>query len=144
MPLAYRLTSAIASTQVSVLLTWTCSLYSLILPLNEHFIRTPAWKQLITTFSLLLDVLLDSQIDIKSTVRKSAVVQARRAVRSVSFITPSSHHLLKLLLETRGDPGSSRYAGSLDSLDSTEPEGCIPSWPGLQCLIASEKCRLKG
>lgn len=144
LPFTYQSTSAIAPTQVSVVLTWTCSLYSLILSLNEHFIRTPAWKQLITTFALLLDALLDSQVDIKSTLRKSAVVQARRAVRSVGFIAPSSHLLLKLPLETRGDPGSSGYAGSLDSLNSTKPEGCTSSWPRLRRLIASKKCRLKG
>jgi hypothetical protein len=76
--------SAVASAQVAVLLFWVCSLYTLILSLDDNFKNTVAWNKLISAFGMLLDYLLDPTIATKSSLRKSAIVQARRAIRSVS------------------------------------------------------------
>jgi hypothetical protein len=80
------MTSAVAPAQIAVLLSWVCSLYTLILPLDNNFKNTVAWSKLIPAFGVLLDYLLDPTIAMKSSLRKSAIVQARRAIRSVSPI----------------------------------------------------------
>ncbi|CCA74203.1 related to translation activator GCN1 [Serendipita indica DSM 11827] len=50
--------------------------------LDEHFTKSPAWTKLVTAMALLLDLLLDTQVTTKEPLRKSAVVQQRRAIRS--------------------------------------------------------------
>jgi hypothetical protein len=77
---------SVAPSQVSVLLSWICALYSLLLSLNHLFMGTPAWQKLVTAFALVLDTLLDPGCPAKPSVRKQSIVQARRAVRSVCHL----------------------------------------------------------
>lgn len=76
-----KMAGAVSAAQISVLFAWVCNLYTLILSLDGNFTKTNSWSKLVSAFAILFDLLLDSTTPIKLSLQKSAIVQARRAIR---------------------------------------------------------------
>ena len=79
------LSSAFASTDLFILLSWSCGLYTACLKCNPDFITTGSWNALVGVMTSLVDLLLDESIYTKKSIQKSALVRSRRALRSVRF-----------------------------------------------------------
>lgn len=73
-----------ASTDVFVLLSWCCGIYTVCLQCNPEFPSERSWSPLVSTIAALLNLLLDKATKTKPTVQKSALVRTRRALRTVS------------------------------------------------------------
>ena len=78
--------SAHAASDMLVLLSWTTGIYSACVQSNADFTSSPAWGPLLGSIAVLLDLLLDESLRAKSSVQKSALVRARRALRTVSGV----------------------------------------------------------
>ncbi|KAG8750793.1 translational activator of GCN4, partial [Serendipita sp. 396] len=74
--------ASVASLQISVLFSWACNLYSLIVKLTPGYQATPVWGKLSASIALLLDSILDTSSPAKPALRKRSTVQARRTVLS--------------------------------------------------------------
>ncbi|KAI0688462.1 ARM repeat-containing protein [Cytidiella melzeri] len=74
--------SAYPSTDMLVLLSWLCGIYSTCLNCNPDFASSSSWTLLIGAMATSLDLLLDGSLKTKPSVQKSAVVRSRRALRS--------------------------------------------------------------
>lgn len=85
--------SSYASSNVFVLLSWCCSIYSECLSINPDFPSTSSWNVLLGAFATLIGILLDNSAHTKPAVRKSALVRTRRALRSVRTIIYLPLHL---------------------------------------------------
>lgn len=68
-----------------VLLNWAYEIYTICVKQNENFPTSLAFKALVGSMALLLDMVLESSKS-KDTLKKGAVVRARRALRSVSTL----------------------------------------------------------
>ncbi|KAI0077211.1 ARM repeat-containing protein [Panus rudis PR-1116 ss-1] len=71
-----------APSDVYVLLSWASGLYTVCLKTNPTFPSTSAWKAALGSLALLLDLLLDPSSHAKHSLRTSALVRVRRALRS--------------------------------------------------------------
>lgn len=78
-----RLSSAFSSTDMFVLLSWICGLYTACLKCSPDFSATRPWNTLVGIMASFLDLLLDERIQSKKSIQKSALVRTRRALRSV-------------------------------------------------------------
>ncbi|KAJ8518630.1 hypothetical protein ONZ45_g4322 [Pleurotus djamor] len=76
-----------ASSNVFVLLSWSCGIYAVCLKANPDFTRSQSWTRLVTCMALLFDLLLDSG-HAKHSLVHSAYVRVRRAIRNVSGQLP--------------------------------------------------------
>ncbi|KAL4249154.1 TOG domain-containing protein [Abortiporus biennis] len=74
--------SSFAASDMLVLLSWSCGIYSTCLRVNADFSKSKAWEPLLTVIASLLDSLLDENTKVKSSIQKSALVRTRRALRS--------------------------------------------------------------
>ena len=72
-----------------VLLRWSCVIYSKGVKKSSVKIDTAEWKALIESLALLYDSLLNEDMHAKNALRKTAVLCARRALRSVSVCVTS-------------------------------------------------------
>lgn len=75
--------SSYASSDIFVLLSWTCHLYSVCLQANPDFTSTQFWRLLTGCLATLLDAILNESTRAKSSMRKGALVRTRRMLRSV-------------------------------------------------------------
>lgn len=75
--------SAYPAADKLVLLSWLCEIYSVGLKYNAGLTSEPSWTPLVSAIAVLLDLILDDTTKIKSSVRKSALVRTRRALRLV-------------------------------------------------------------
>lgn len=84
----YLLRSSHASSDVFVLLSWSCGLYTACLRVNPDFTATHSWRALVGTTATLLDLILDS-VRTKPSMKRGAVVRTRRALRSAPKKIPT-------------------------------------------------------
>ncbi|CCM02945.1 uncharacterized protein FIBRA_05060 [Fibroporia radiculosa] len=96
--------SSYASADIFVLLSWCCGLYTVCLQCSPDFVTTSsiAWNGLISVIANLVDLVLDDSTRIKPSIRKSALVRTRRALRS----SPQniSNAMKALLLKVKNHP----------------------------------------
>ncbi|KAG9005891.1 translational activator of GCN4 [Tulasnella sp. JGI-2019a] len=86
-----RICSPGSSTAVAnhfTLLTWCCALYAAQLEYNPNFSESPHWSVTLTIMAMLLDTILNEESHAKQTLRKSALVHTRRAIRDSSAQIP--------------------------------------------------------
>lgn len=69
--------------QVLDLLIWTSDLYTMCLEIDTSFEKSAAWPKLTSAFALFYNHLLDPSVVIRPGLKKSAVLHARKALRSV-------------------------------------------------------------
>ncbi|EMD33195.1 hypothetical protein CERSUDRAFT_142825 [Gelatoporia subvermispora B] len=74
--------SSYASSDMFVLLSWTCGLYVTCVKTNPQLESTPAWEPLIGVMATLVDLLLNEASRAKPSVQKSTMVRTRRALRA--------------------------------------------------------------
>ncbi|KAJ3552008.1 hypothetical protein NM688_g4384 [Phlebia brevispora] len=80
--------SAHAATDMLVLLSWACGIYTTSVQSNPDFTSSPAWSPLVGSMAILLDFLLDADVKAKPSVVKSALVRTRRALRTKLALLP--------------------------------------------------------
>ncbi|KAL0955554.1 hypothetical protein HGRIS_001793 [Hohenbuehelia grisea] len=73
--------SAYASSDLFVLLSWSCGLYTVCLKTNPDFTSSQSWITLVTALATLLDILLESAVA-KPSMKNGVLVRVRRALRS--------------------------------------------------------------
>ncbi|KAN0130768.1 ARM repeat-containing protein [Lactarius tabidus] len=84
-----------APSEAFSLLCWCCGLYTVMVHHSTDFQSSVSWTSLVTFMASLLDVLLQSSTRAKRSLRKSAVIRTRRALRSSpSHLTPFMSTLL--------------------------------------------------
>ena len=66
------------------LLSWCCGLYVIVIRYSPGSASPPLWTSLAASMAILLDLLLQPSTHTKPSVRKGAVIRARRALRSVN------------------------------------------------------------
>ena len=76
------LCSSYAPSDLFVLLSWSCSLYTVCLQHNAQFTKSDSWKVLIGSMATLLDMIAEST-KAKPALKKGALVRTRRALRLV-------------------------------------------------------------
>jgi hypothetical protein len=76
------LASSYAPSDLFVLLSWSCGLYSICLKTNPDFPETQSWRVLVGILATLFDMILSSIIA-KASLKHGAFVRVRRAIRSV-------------------------------------------------------------
>ncbi|KAF8161530.1 armadillo-type protein [Crassisporium funariophilum] len=72
-----------APSDLFVLLSWSCGLYTICAKHNPQFTSSNSWKLLIGSMAILLDMVTEST-KAKPSLKKGALVRTRRALRSVS------------------------------------------------------------
>jgi hypothetical protein len=77
--------SSHAPTDFFSLLCWCCGLYTVVIHYPSISSSSPPWTSLTAIMTTLLDLLLQPSTRAKPSVRKSAVVRTRRALRSVNM-----------------------------------------------------------
>ena len=101
------LCSSYAPSDLFVLLSWSCGLYTVCLKHNAQFTSSDPWKVLVGSMATLLDMIAESTIA-KPALKKGALVRTRRALRSVwrnsasfysgySFFTQAGDKILELI-----------------------------------------------
>jgi hypothetical protein len=92
-----------------VLLNWAYGIYTICVKQNENFPTSPAFKALVGSMALLLDMVLESSKS-KDTLKRGALVRTRRALRSVSIFAfaPLKENLMCGTVRFH-DPGSDIY-----------------------------------
>lgn len=78
-----RFPSSHAAAGMFVLLSWCCGLYGACLDSDTLFPSSRSWPALLGLMATLVDMLLDPSTRTKPSVRKSALVRTRRALRHV-------------------------------------------------------------
>ncbi|KAG8863877.1 translational activator of GCN4, partial [Serendipita sp. 405] len=130
--------ASVASLQISVLFSWACNLYSLIVKLTPGYQATPVWGKLSASIALLLDSILDTSSPAKPALRKRSTVQARRTVLSSPESIPKLAELVCQAISgnnTKGIPflgliydvathlklkeGSTELAGKIEASSNT-------------------------
>src|SRR6266852_1291477 len=80
------------------LLSWCCGLYVIVIRYSSGSASRPLWTSLASSMAILLDLLLPPLPHATPSVRKGAVLCARRALRSVNkkivFLGLCIHHPL--------------------------------------------------
>jgi hypothetical protein len=66
------------------LLSWCCGLYVVVIRYSPGSASRPLWTSLAASMAILLDLLLQPLTHAKPSLRKGAIVRARRALRSVN------------------------------------------------------------
>jgi len=74
--------SSYAPSDLFVLLSWSCGLYTVSVKHNPQFTSSSSWKVLIGSMATLLDMVAEST-KAKPALKKGALVRTRRALRSV-------------------------------------------------------------
>jgi hypothetical protein len=92
------LCSSYAPSDLFVLLSWSCGLYTVCIKHNAQFTLSDPWKALIGSMATLLDMIAEST-KAKPALKKGALVRTRRALRSVcsnsAFFTQVTHFPLR-------------------------------------------------
>ncbi|KAG8875312.1 translational activator of GCN4 [Tulasnella sp. 331] len=86
-----RICAAVGSTATAnhfTLLTWCCALYAAQLEHNAVFPESPHWSVTLTVMAMLLDSILNEESNARPSLRKSALVHTRRAIRDSSTQIP--------------------------------------------------------
>ena len=89
----FRLLSSYAPSDIYVLLSWACGLYTVCVKHNPDFITSNSWRVLVGSMALLLDMLMEST-QAKPSLKHGGIVLTRRALRSVRRF----NHLISLWL----------------------------------------------
>lgn len=76
------LVSSYASSDLFVLLSWSCGIYTIGTKSNSEFHTTHTWRVLVGTMAILLDM-LNGSTAAKSSLKQGTLVRVRRALRSV-------------------------------------------------------------
>ncbi|KAI0060576.1 ARM repeat-containing protein [Artomyces pyxidatus] len=74
--------SSHAATDIFILLSWCCGLYTVSLHTSPQFTSSRSWNLLVSSLASLLDLILDPTTRAKSSMQRSALVRTRRALRS--------------------------------------------------------------
>lgn len=74
--------SSHAPSDLFVLLSWTCGLYTTCVRSDPDFVESNSWRVVIGSMAMLLDMLLVSSIA-KPSLKHGGLVRTRRALRSV-------------------------------------------------------------
>ncbi|EPQ55338.1 ARM repeat-containing protein [Gloeophyllum trabeum ATCC 11539] len=74
--------SSYAASNMYVLLSWSCGLYTVCLEANPDFTSSQAWEVLARVMALLTDMVLHPGTRSKPSLQRSALVRTRRALRS--------------------------------------------------------------
>ncbi|TFK50812.1 ARM repeat-containing protein [Heliocybe sulcata] len=74
-------TGALAASNMYVLLSWSCGLYSVCLESNPNFVPSQSWEVLVRAMAMLTDMVLHPGIRGKPALQRSALVRTRRAFR---------------------------------------------------------------
>ncbi|KAH7929550.1 ARM repeat-containing protein [Leucogyrophana mollusca] len=74
--------SSYAPGDIFVLLSWSCGLYTTCLQTSPEFSLSESWRVIVGVLATLLDLQLNQSSRTKPTMRKSALVRVRRALRS--------------------------------------------------------------
>ncbi|KAF5363220.1 hypothetical protein D9758_008404 [Tetrapyrgos nigripes] len=80
--------SSYAPSDLYVLLSWSCGLYTVCLETNALFTETQSWTFLVASMALLLDMICDSE-RAKPSLKNGALVHVRRALRSAGEKIPN-------------------------------------------------------
>ncbi|KAJ3828802.1 translational activator GCN1 [Lentinula raphanica] len=80
--------SSYAPSNLFVLLEWCSGLYTVCLEANPQFTESPAWKSLVGSIAILLDMICESD-RAKPSLKNGALVRVRRALRSAGDKIPS-------------------------------------------------------
>ncbi|KZT22524.1 ARM repeat-containing protein [Neolentinus lepideus HHB14362 ss-1] len=75
-------TGSLAASNMYVLLSWSCGLYSVCLESNPNFVSSQSWEVLVRVIALLTDLVRHPGTRSKHALQKSALVRTRRALRS--------------------------------------------------------------
>ena len=89
----FRLLSSYAPSDIYVLLSWACGLYTVCVKHNSDFITSNYWRVLVGSMALLVDMLMEST-QAKPSLKHGGLVLTRRALRSVRRF----NHLILLWL----------------------------------------------
>ncbi|KAF8883249.1 armadillo-type protein [Infundibulicybe gibba] len=73
--------SSYAPSDIFVLLSWTCGIFTTCMKANPGFPLTPSWRLIVVTMALLFDMIQDSD-QVKPALKHSALVRTRRSLRS--------------------------------------------------------------
>ncbi|KAF9561868.1 ARM repeat-containing protein [Agrocybe pediades] len=92
-----------AASDLFVLLNWSCGLYTICVKHNPHFSTSNAWRALIGSLALLLDMISESS-KAKPSLKKGALVRTRRALRSAGSKIPDVISTLLGLTKTSQTP----------------------------------------
>ena len=74
--------SSYAPSDLFVLLSWSCGLFTVCVKHNAQFTLSDSWRVLIESMANLLDMIAEST-KAKPALKKGALVRTRRALRSV-------------------------------------------------------------
>jgi len=127
--------SSYAPSDLFVLLSWSCGIYTVCLKTNPDIPPTQVWRVLVGILATLFD-LINGSVKAKPSLKNGALVRVRRALRSVCFIC-----LLQILLRLLKLLPGSRPACDLDhhAVGSVKVKFNTPSllpitWCRCQCL----------
>ncbi|KAK1228592.1 translational activator of GCN4 [Marasmius sp. AFHP31] len=79
--------SSYAPSNLYVLLSWACGLYTVCLQSNPTFAEPQSWKSILSSIAILLDMLCSSQ-QAKPSLKNGGLVVTRRALRSAGSRIP--------------------------------------------------------
>ncbi|THH11230.1 hypothetical protein EW146_g8121, partial [Bondarzewia mesenterica] len=73
--------SSRAPSDMFILLSWCCALYTVCIKSDSHFVSSHAWNTLVGSLASLIDLLLNPSTRAKVSMQKSALIRTRRALR---------------------------------------------------------------
>ncbi|CAA7260345.1 unnamed protein product [Cyclocybe aegerita] len=92
-----------APSDLFVLLSWSCGLYTTCVKSNPNFASSHSWRALVGSLALLLDMLLEST-KAKPSMKNGGLVRTRRALRSAPGHVTDVIRTLLALLKTNSTP----------------------------------------
>lgn len=88
-----NLSSSYAPSDIFVLLSWSCGLYTTCVRDNPNFVRSGSWQALVDSMAILLDMLLSSS-NAKPSLKHGGLLRIRRAMRSVRNMNSFEYMLI--------------------------------------------------
>ncbi|KDR69874.1 hypothetical protein GALMADRAFT_913484 [Galerina marginata CBS 339.88] len=92
-----------APSDLFVLLSWSCGLYTTCVKYNPQFTTSNSWRALVGSMAVLLDMLTESSMA-KPSLKKGALVRTRRALRSAGGKVPEFIATLLAIAKTSQTP----------------------------------------
>ncbi|KAF9479098.1 ARM repeat-containing protein [Pholiota conissans] len=92
-----------APSDLFVLLSWSCGLYTVCVKHNPDFPKSNPWRALIGSLALVLDMLTESS-KAKPSLKKGGLVRTRRALRSAGKNVPDVIETLLSITKTHPSP----------------------------------------
>ncbi|KAF8911690.1 armadillo-type protein [Gymnopilus junonius] len=92
-----------APSDLFVLLSWSCGLYTICVKHNPHFPASSSWRVLVGSLAVLLDMLTEST-KAKFSLKKGSLVRTRRALRTEGSKIPEVISTLLSMSKTNQTP----------------------------------------